>query len=112
MWVDLQIKNICDPSRSHTEADTEADVRVELGKLPKDLGETYAQIFQKIKPYLVNSQRLVMKTVSWIMCAQGPLSPNEIIRVISDESESNGNTAKVPNVDEGTVLRFCHNLVI
>lgn len=106
MWVDLQIKNICDIERHHTEA----DIRTELGKLPQGLGETYEAIFHKISSHADDSQRLAMATLRWIMCAQRPLSLDDINIAIS--VDAGGNMVNAANLDKETILRFCHNLVI
>lgn len=106
MWVDLQIKNLCDSDRFHTPE----DVWAELGRLPRDLEETYSIIFQKITSLPENSKKLATRTLKWIMCAQRPLSPAEMIAAISIESD--GTIAKTSHIDKETILRLCHNLVV
>lgn len=101
MWVDLQIKNLCNNERFHFES----DVRAELGKLPKGLMETYSRIFETILAYPEQSRLLTMKTLKWIMCARRHLSPAELIMAISVGS------IQPPNLDKDTILRFCNNLV-
>lgn len=101
MWVDLQIKNLCNNDRFHLEA----DVRAELGKLPKDLKATYSKIFETIVAYSEQSRLLTMKTLKWIMCARRPLSPAELIMALSVGS------TQLLDLDKETILRFCNNLV-
>lgn len=88
---------------------TEADVLEELGKLPTTLGSTYSKMFRKIILHPVSSRRLAMNTLRWIMWAQRPLSPDEMIAMISG---SDGDTTGVSGVDKEIILRFCHNLVV
>lgn len=101
MWVDLQIKNLCNNDRFHLEA----DVRAELGKLPKDLKATYSKIFEKILAYPEQSRLLTMETLKWIMCARRPLSPAELIMALSVGS------ARLLDLDKEAILRLCNNLV-
>lgn len=101
MWVDLQIKNLCNNDRFHLED----DVRAELGKLPKDLKTTYSKIFETILAYSEQSRLLTMKTLKWIMCARRPLSPAELIMALSV-----GSTRPL-DLDREAILRFCNNLV-
>lgn len=125
MWVDLQIKNICDSDRFHTED----DIRAELGILPKDLSESYSKIFQRILSHPIKSRQLAIGTLSWIMWARSPLSTDAIIDLISGASGSDEDNptmvagldkqtvlrfchTRVPGLDKETILRFCHNLVV
>lgn len=50
LWVDLQIKNICDIERHHTEA----DVRAELGKLPWEKRMKPSSIRYRRTPTIAN----------------------------------------------------------
>lgn len=43
-WVSLQLQNLCDARRMQIEA----DVRQELGQLPKTLADLYAVIYDQI----------------------------------------------------------------
>lgn len=106
MWVDLQIKNLCDNDRFHFEV----DIRAELGKLPRGLKETYSKIFHTILAYQDRSKLLTMRTLKWVMCARRPLSPAELIMAISVDLDNN--IAQPPSLDKETILRFCNNLVI
>lgn len=106
MWVDLQIKNLCNNDRFHFAT----DIRAELGKLPKDLKETYSKIFHAISAYPDRSRLLTMRALKWVMCAQRSLSPAELIMAISVDSDNNL-TQPLP-LDKETILRFCNNLVI
>lgn len=106
MWVDLQIKNLCDNDRFHIPA----DIRAELGKLPKGLKETYSKIFHKISAYPDRSKLITMRALKWVMCAQRPLSPAELIMAISVDLDTN--LLQPLPLDKETILRCCNNLVI
>lgn len=106
MWVDLQIKNLCNNDRFHFPA----DIRAELGKLPRGLKETYSKIFHAISAYPDRSRLLTMRALKWVMCAQRPLSPTELIMAISVDLDTN--LPQPLPLDKETILRFCNNLVI
>lgn len=106
MWADLQIKNLCDNDRPHLPA----DIRAELGKLPKGLKETYSKIFHEISAYPDRSRLITMRALKWVMCAQRPLSPAELIVAISVDLDTN--LPQPLPLDKETILRFCNNLVI
>lgn len=108
MWVNLQIKEICDSDRFHTEA----DLLEELGRLPVGLEETYDQIFKIISSYPRQASLLATRTLQWIMCATYPLSPDLLSGAISIPLSGDGDVLDGLKMTRDKILQLCHNLVI
>ncbi|KAI5839362.1 hypothetical protein DFP73DRAFT_634572 [Morchella snyderi] len=108
MWVDLQIKEMCDSDRFHTEA----DLLEELGRLPVGLEETYDQIFKLISSYPRRSSILAKRSLQWLMCAARPLAPDELTVVISIPLSGDGDILGGLKLTRDKVIQLCHNLVI
>ena len=100
--MEHQIHNLSDRKRMKLEIDVENA----LGKLPRSLANLYASIYDQIL-HLESYARLVAKaTFSWLLCAQRPLSSEEMIVAVSPILD--GDYRRLETSD---ILDVCANLV-
>jgi ankyrin repeat protein len=79
LWVDFQIKAICDEY-------TDDDIRLALQNLPSDLEQTYVRALRKILkgPKSQKSQaEIARKVFNWVACARRPMLLEELREAIS-----------------------------
>lgn len=73
LWAKLQLDEICRQGN-------EEQVRSQLERLPDSLGGTYDRIWTRITSEISKTERKwALKTLSWVLRAKSPLSPQEIL---------------------------------
>ncbi|KAN0072796.1 hypothetical protein V8E54_008910 [Elaphomyces granulatus] len=102
-WVSLQLQNLCDPRRMRIEA----DVRQELGHLPKTLFDIYAVIYDQILHSGWHSRLIAERVLKWLCIGIRPLRPEELIATVS--VDGSGITTQITSFD---VLKMTCNLVV
>lgn len=85
----------------------DVDVRRALGKLPKTLTSIYDKIHHEVLDVESTSCLVAKKVLTWLLCAQRPLTTKELIVVTSNEFEAHN--LQLTRTD---VLNLCCNLVI
>ena len=85
----------------------EEDIKLELGRLPKTLQDSYEVIYKGILEMAQASQKLAIRTMQMLLCAQRRLTPAEMLAAVTVDSLS-GN-ALVSAGDD--ILDACCNLV-
>ncbi|KAH0536560.1 hypothetical protein FGG08_006568 [Glutinoglossum americanum] len=99
-WASLQLQGLCNSRRIKIEA----DVREELGNLPKELADIYAKIYEQIEESGYWSRIFAKRALKWLLCAQRPLSLDEFLAALSTESSK--------PLEKEDVLNLCCNLVV
>src|SRR2546421_12531609 len=79
LWVDLQIKHLCGLSNAH-------DVRKNLGRLPKDLEDTYRIIWSDIDSEGGKGPEIAKTALMCVMVSSRPLRPDEVTGLCSKAS--------------------------
>ncbi|KAL8657729.1 MAG: hypothetical protein Q9226_001628 [Calogaya cf. arnoldii] len=101
LWARLQIQNLCDPERMIVASDVEAA----LHHLPATLYELYRGILDRIDRIAPRGQILATKTLTWLLCARMPLTPDLLVEMLQS---SEGDSPLL--VQE--ILNLCCNLVV
>ncbi|KAL7934707.1 hypothetical protein V8C35DRAFT_34444 [Trichoderma chlorosporum] len=87
-WADLQIQGLRGKTR-------EIDVNRALKRLPRDLGETYSRILQRIE--LDNYRLEAMAVLRWLACSTRPLNLAEITELAVFDAEESEEANLLPS---------------
>ncbi|KKP02741.1 HET and Ankyrin domain-containing protein [Trichoderma harzianum] len=90
-WADLQIQGLRGKTR-------EIDVNRALKRLPRDLGETYSRILQRID--LNNYKLEAMAVLRWLSCSTRPLNLAEIAELAVFDVEESDEANLLPSSSE------------
>ncbi|KAF3073002.1 hypothetical protein CFAM422_004984 [Trichoderma lentiforme] len=90
-WADLQIQGLRGKTR-------EIDVNRALKRLPRDLGETYSRILQRID--LNNYKLEAMAVLRWLACSTRPLNLAEIAELAVFDAEESDEASLLPSSSE------------
>lgn len=102
-WVSCQMDLLC-------ELPTDADRRSALRSLPPTLNATYERILRRVNKSNKVVQKLVRRTLQWVVHALYPLSISALCQAVSVEGGCDSlNYDAVPAEDE--ILRWCSSLV-
>ncbi|KAH7119554.1 hypothetical protein B0J11DRAFT_582082 [Dendryphion nanum] len=102
-WASLQLQYLCSFR-------LDSDMEKSLGKLPPDLHELYAEIYEMISSQPGEDQATIFKNVlHWLLCAQRTLTSEEFLCVVSIEPKSS-NIVSVPSKE--LVLEICSNFIV
>ncbi|KAK4061799.1 hypothetical protein Trihar35433_9399 [Trichoderma harzianum] len=93
-WADLQIQGLRGKTR-------EIDVNRALKRLPRDLGETYSRILQRID--LNNYKLEAMAVLRWLACSTRPLNLAEIAELAVFDAEESDEVNLLPSSSEYVV---------
>jgi ankyrin repeat protein len=85
----------------------EVDVRAELQILPESLADLYKAACDQIERAAPSSRHIATTTLRWLLCAQRPMSTQEIIGAISVDHE-----AKVTSLTAEQIVATCRNMVV
>jgi ankyrin repeat protein len=85
----------------------EVDVRAELQILPESLADLYKAACDQIERAAPSSRHIATTTLRWLLCAQRPMSIQEIIGAISVDHE-----AKVTSLTAEQIVATCRNIVV
>ena len=102
LWVTLQLQNLCS-LRLHVEE----DLLAELGRLPEDLADTYAQVFEHVGRLAPQSRVIAERSLKWLLCQAGEFSEAEFLAAVSIGTERESF-----NLTKETILFICGNLVM
>jgi ankyrin repeat protein len=97
----LQIKQLLDLQRP-------GEILDRLGKLPKDLKQTYDEIYNGMEDH---EKKIADRAFQWVMCAVKPLKTKVLLPAICQD-ENSDTLAPLDGLDEGLALEYCHNLLI
>ncbi|KAF2260870.1 ankyrin [Lojkania enalia] len=102
-WVTCQIDYLC-------ELLNDRERRQALASLPPDLNATYERILGRLNDRDPSIQRIVRRTLKWLIYSQAPLSAPELYQAISvNLGDEDLDLDSVPEDDE--VLRCCSSLI-
>ncbi|KAH8901279.1 hypothetical protein GQ53DRAFT_850827 [Thozetella sp. PMI_491] len=102
-WANLQVKQLL-------LLKVEDDIKERLGKLPKDLGEAYKEIYHKAASDR-HAKAIVDSACKWVMCAIHPLTTIELVSALSLDIEGD-KIAWRRGVDEDLMRDLCNNLLV
>ena len=86
----------------------EKDVRTELGKLPAELEQQYAVIYNDILESAPSTALIAKRTVSWMLAAQRVMTVEELIAAVALDDD--GYYHK--DLDVSGLLDICRNLIV
>lgn len=86
----------------------EEDIRADLEKLPRNLNEAYEAIYEKSID-TPTKKALTSRALRWVMCAARPLTSEELLFAICQDSEADA--IQVPRLDQDFLLESCQNLL-
>ena len=98
----MQLQNLCS-----LRLNVEEELLEELGRLPQDLADTYAQIFEHVRSLGSQSRGIAERSLKWLLCQARELSEEEFVAAISIGSERES-----LNLTKETILFICGNLVM
>ena len=98
----MQLQNLCS-----LRLNVEEDLLEELGRLPQDLANTYAQIFEHVRRLGPQSRVIAESSLKWLLCQARELSEAEFLAAVSMGSERES-----VNLTKETILFICGNLVM
>jgi hypothetical protein len=86
------------------------DIHNLLGKLPRDLKQTFDEIYRSVEDQLGSAPAIASRAIRWVMCAERPLAASQLVAAarldVDDESMTNS------GVTIDTVLQACQNLLV
>ena len=98
----MQLQNLCS-----LRLNVEEDLLEELGRLPQDLANTYAQIFEHVRRLGPQSRVIAESSLKWLLCQARELSEAEFLAAVHMGSERGS-----VNLTKETILFICGNLVM
>lgn len=102
-WVACQLDYLC-------ELNTDKAIRRGLNSLPPTLFATYERILDRVNASNSDTQRLVQRVLTWIVCSKKPLSTKELLEAVSiSEGDTELDHDAMP--DEEGILKWCSSLV-
>lgn len=92
------------------ELNTDKAIRRALHSLPPTLFATYERILDKVNASNEDTQHLVQRVLTWIICSKKPLSTKQLLEAVSlEEGQTKLDTDAMP--DEEGILKWCSSLV-
>ena len=102
-WVACQLDYLC-------ELNTDKAIRRGLKSLPPTLFATYERILDRVNASNSDTQKLVQRVLTWIVCSKKPLSTKELLEAVSiNEGDTELDRDAIP--DEEGILKWCSSLV-
>ncbi|PMD27144.1 hypothetical protein NA56DRAFT_697312 [Hyaloscypha hepaticicola] len=102
-WVACQLDYLC-------ELNTDKAIRRGLNSLPPTLFATYERILDRVNASSSDTQKLVQRVLTWIVCSEEPLSTKELLQAVSiSEGDTKLDHDAMP--DEEGILKWCSSLV-
>ena len=98
----MQLQNLCS-----LRLNVEEDLFKELGRLPGDLADTYAQIFEHVGRLAPQSRVIADRSLKWLLCQATELSEAEFLAAVSI-----GTDRESVNITRERILFICGNLVM
>jgi ankyrin repeat protein len=92
------------------ELPNDAARRVALDSLPPDLNSTYERILDRVEASNTEVQKLVQRSLRWIICSETPLSLDALCEVVS-VNEGDVILHYDAIADEEEILRWCSSLL-
>ena len=103
-WVKLQIHQL-------QKLDHEEDIREKLAKLPKDLTETYDEIYGKIEKSGEYSRKQTLRALYWVSCSFKPLTTEELVGACSVDPETETVDTQRKTTEQH-LLGWCASLLV
>ena len=109
LWVDLQLKAICD---AYDEDRTLDRVPRLLDILPEDIKTLYMHALQRALRHRTEHIEIMRKVFSWVICAKRPLSLHELDEAITVRAGQQ--SWKEPSIKftPSTLSKRCGNLIV
>jgi ankyrin repeat protein len=103
-WAALQLDQVFELWR-------ESDIRARLGKLPKNLEQTYNELLVTIRSQPGSAPAVAERAFQWVMCAIRPLKADELVSVVWHDPDTNDTLQQV-DITIDFVMRACRNLLV
>ena len=100
-WAFLQIKQLL-------KLQLPKEILARLGKLPKDLKQTYDDIYNGMEDH---EKEIADRAFQWVMCAVEPLQTKVLLPAICQD-ENSDTLAPLDGLDEDLALEYCQNLLV
>lgn len=106
LWVNLQLENLCQASKARNDE----VVKEALNTLPRNLPDTYIRILERIETQAPYMRDLAIRSLSWVLYAERPLSTKELQTVVAINSKCKTQEDLRP-ISIEVILEACGNLL-
>ncbi len=100
-WAALQLHQLFELWR-------ESDIRARLGRLPKDLEQTYDELLASIRSQPGTAPAVAERAFQWVMCAFRPLTADELVTVVWHDPDVH-DTCQPADIRIYFVMQACRN---
>ena len=109
LWVDLQVKAICDTCEDDETSDRVLEV---LEKLPEGIIDIYSHALQRVLQKRNEQVETVKKIFKWVVCARRPMTIDELNDALTITAGQKSWKKPSQKFSPSTVSKLCGNLVI
>lgn len=109
LWVDLQIKAICDTCEDDETSDRVPEV---LEKLPEGIIDIYSHTLQKVLQKRDEQVETVKKIFKWVVCARRPINIDELHDALTITTGQRSWKKPSQIFRSSTVSKLCGNLIV
>jgi len=109
LWVDLQIKAICDTCEDDQTSDRVPEV---LEKLPEGIIDIYSQALQRVLQKPDEQVESVKKIFKWVICARRPMTIDELHEALTITTGQKSWKEPSQKFSPSTVSKLCGNLIV
>ncbi len=109
LWVDLQIKAICDTCEDDQTSDRVPEV---LEKLPEGIIDIYSQALQRVLQKPDEQIKSVEKIFKWVVCARRPMTIDELHEALTITTGQKSWKEPSQKFSPSTVSKLCGNLIV
>ena len=113
LWVELQIKAICDACEDAYELGQSLEIIPELlENLPEGILDTYSHLVQRVLNGNDGQIETVTRIFQWVVFAKRPLTIDELEEAISITSKQKSWKQPLEKLRPSLVSRMCGNLIV
>ncbi|MCJ1424468.1 hypothetical protein MMC29_002356 [Sticta canariensis] len=109
LWVDLQVKAICDTCEDDETSDRIPEV---LEKLPEGIIDIYSHALQKVLRRRDEEIECVKKIFKWVACARRPMTIDELHGALTTSTGQTSWKKPSQKFSPSTVSKLCGNLIV
>ena len=109
LWVDLQIKAICDTCEDDETSDQIQEV---LEKLPERIIDIYSQALQRVLQKPEEQAESIKKIFKWVVCARRPMTIDELHDALTITTGQQSWKEPSKRFRPSTVSKLCGNLIV
>ncbi|TGZ77095.1 hypothetical protein EX30DRAFT_344379 [Ascodesmis nigricans] len=104
LWAVCQIESICRQRNDKS-------IRTALGKLPRDLDQTYTRVLEEIRVLGPEQKKLARRILRWLVYCREPLSPDELTELVAVEPQDSVLDGSSVHTDPSDLLDICRSLI-